>query len=69
MSLTSGQFSFYIPNSKADGFENKSLEETQHTYFYKHLIILGGLFFFFIFERSMKLFAIHKTIVSSQLSV
>ena len=55
---------FHFSTQKADGFENKSLEETQYTYFYKHLIILAGLFFFFVFERSMKLFAIHKTAVS-----
>lgn len=49
----------YLP--LADGFDYANLEDPSGTYFYKHMIILFMIFFFFLFERFMKLFAIHRT--------
>lgn len=42
--------------------DNINLDETDYTYFYKHLIIMFVLYFFFLFERSMKLITLYKTL-------
>ena len=45
---------------KADGFDYVFLEESE-TFFYKHLVILCVIFFFFIFERTMKIITMIRT--------
>jgi hypothetical protein len=54
----------YFRNKKSDGFEFVNLEDVNNSYFYKHLLVMGVLFFFFLFERSMKIYTYYKTLVS-----
>ena len=52
---------------KADGFDVTNIENTNRSYFLKHLLMLGVLFFFFNFERFMKIYAIYRTQVKTAL--
>ena len=45
---------------KAVGNDDLMLNNPKESFFYKHLIIIGIIFFFFNFERGMKLFVSYK---------
>lgn len=42
-----------------DGFDYIDLADYENSYFYKHVIILLVILFFFTFDRSMKLIAMY----------
>lgn len=57
----------YLP--LADGLDYANIEDGNNTYFFKHMLILFIILFFFLFERFMKLIAIYKTNASELYSI
>jgi hypothetical protein len=63
LSMLSNDYQTVFFISKADGFDEPILDFPDNTYFYKHLVILGVILFFFLFERTMKIITIFKNMV------